>query len=240
MCLSGISRLVLNAQSLSAPRTCNVSLPSATDKSTKAILPRSVHPDHNLKKESGPPPALEACLKTNLTLQLDLDDLEWFLAGIFRQVSEGIHVLHRASLCLDVLTLSIRVGEVGVRVRQKHSNRFRMAVHHRFLTRLVLDPNYSNSIIFELDRVMLGINFHGVIRDRLGYSCSCHCSCHRSLLSIQWDAKQSSMRSKESTPLHLSGIQRVEVHGIARTMASARRFAMSLGNETSVAGLSDT
>jgi hypothetical protein len=50
------------------------------------------------------------------SFQLDLDDLEWFLAGIFRQVSEGIHVLHRASLRLDVLTLSIRVGEFGVGV----------------------------------------------------------------------------------------------------------------------------
>src|SRR5579862_4464929 len=111
-------------------------------------------------------------------------------------MSKGIHVLHRASLRLDVLTLPVRVRELGVRVRQEHSNRFRMAVHHRFLTRLVLDPNYSNSIIFELNGVMLGINFHGIVRDRLGYSCSCH----HSLLSIQWDADKSSLRTPESTP----------------------------------------
>src|ERR1700740_2621228 len=49
-----------------------------------------------------------------------------------------------------------------------------MAVHHRFLTRLVLDPNYSNSIIFELDRVMLGINFHGIVCVWLRHSCGCH------------------------------------------------------------------
>src|SRR5579864_5895255 len=70
----------------------------------------------SVKRERGTP-ALEACLRTNLTLQLDLDNLERFLAGIFRQVSEGIHVLHRPSFCLDVLTLSIRVGELGVSVR---------------------------------------------------------------------------------------------------------------------------
>jgi len=42
--------------------------------------------------------------------QLNLDNLERFLARIFRQVSKGIHVLHRASLRLDVLTLPIRVN----------------------------------------------------------------------------------------------------------------------------------
>src|SRR5215469_6571945 len=42
MCTSGISRLLLNAHSRSAPRTCNVSLPSAIPKST--IPPPSSEP----------------------------------------------------------------------------------------------------------------------------------------------------------------------------------------------------
>jgi hypothetical protein len=39
------------------------------------------------------------------------------------------------AFAFDVLTLSIRVGELGVRVHQKHSNRFRMVVHHREITK---------------------------------------------------------------------------------------------------------
>jgi hypothetical protein len=46
--------------------------------------------------------------RLHLPFHLDLDDLEWLLAGTFRQVSKGIHVLQRPSFCLDLLTLSIR------------------------------------------------------------------------------------------------------------------------------------
>jgi hypothetical protein len=38
MWTSGISRVLLNAQSLSAPRTCNVRLPSAIERSTTVAL----------------------------------------------------------------------------------------------------------------------------------------------------------------------------------------------------------
>src|SRR5215472_7135489 len=109
-----------------------------------------------------------------LTLQLNLDDLERLLAGIFRQVSKGIHVHHRPSFRFDVLTLPVRVGELRVSVRQKHSNGFGMAVHHRFLARFVLDPDHSHSIILEFDCVVLGINFHRVVGSWLRHSCSCH------------------------------------------------------------------
>src|SRR5579872_3666551 len=40
--IGGISRLLFKAQSLSAPRTCSVSLPSATERSTIGSLP-AVH-----------------------------------------------------------------------------------------------------------------------------------------------------------------------------------------------------
>ena len=55
-------------------------------------------------------------------LQLDLDDLKWFLAGAFRLVGKGIHVLHCPCFRLDVLTLSVRVGELRVGIRQEHCN----------------------------------------------------------------------------------------------------------------------
>src|SRR5215469_9496644 len=54
MWTSGISRLLLKAHSLSAPRTCNVSLPSATDNSTEATplsltrLSRDCHVGHRI------------------------------------------------------------------------------------------------------------------------------------------------------------------------------------------------
>src|SRR5262249_4827473 len=133
--------------------------------------------------------------RQNLALQLDLNDFERFLARVFRQVSKGIHVHHRPRFCFDVLIFSIRVGELGLSVRQKHCYGFRMAVHHRFLARFVLDPNHSNSIILELDCVVLGIDFHGVIGGWLRHSCSCHVL----LLSILWDADKSSLRAPEST-----------------------------------------
>ena len=55
-------------------------------------------------------------------------------------------------------------------VSQEHTNGFRMAVHHRFLARLVLDPNYSDAIILKFNLVMLGINFHGVVTAWLRHS----------------------------------------------------------------------
>ena len=109
-----------------------------------------------------------------LALQLDLDDFEWRFAGTFRQVRKGVHVLHRPGVRVDVLTPSVRVSELGVCDRQEHCNRFRVAVHHGFFARAVLDPNHSESIIFELDLVMLGINFRGVFGGWLRRSCGCH------------------------------------------------------------------
>jgi len=85
----------------------------------------------------------------------------------FPQVGKGVHVLHRPGLRIDVLAPPVWVGELGVGVRQEYSNRFRVAMHHRFLTRAVLDPKHSDLIILKLHRVMPGVNFHGVFGDLL-------------------------------------------------------------------------
>jgi hypothetical protein len=61
MWTSGISRVLLKAQSLSAPRTCNVSLPSATDQSTNGRLLRptwlQLRPPHRISNNTSSRPS---------------------------------------------------------------------------------------------------------------------------------------------------------------------------------------
>ncbi len=68
----------------------------------------------HLKKRAGASPLSSSrswnC--PNLPFQLDLDDLEWRFAGVFRQVGKGIHVLNRPGVRVDVFTPSVRVGEL--------------------------------------------------------------------------------------------------------------------------------
>src|ERR1700746_2401349 len=98
----------------------------------------------------------------------------WLLAAPFGQLCMGVHVLHRPGFRVDVLRLAVRVGELAMGIRYEDGNGFRVTVHHRFFARTIPDAQYTDSIILELNLVMLGINFHGVIDGRLGYPCSCH------------------------------------------------------------------
>src|SRR6516162_5024283 len=117
---------------------------------------------------------MELTEPTASTLQLDLDDLEWRAAGAFRQVGEGVHVLHRSRVRVDVLTPTIRVGELSMGVGQEDRDGLWVAVHHRFFARFVLDAHDSDTLVLELDFVMLRIKPHWVVADWLGYSCGCH------------------------------------------------------------------
>src|SRR5262249_30600494 len=70
-----------------------------------------------------------------------------------------------------------------MRVCQKHSYGFRVAVHHRFFTRSVLDAQHADTLVLKFDLVMPRINLHWVIGYWLGYSCGCHIS---SLDLVRW------------------------------------------------------
>jgi hypothetical protein len=79
----------------------------------------SWHSAHEKESENKPAPALKSQLWNcvNLPLQLDLDDLETLFCLVLRQVSKGVHVLHRSGFRVDVLRFAIRVGELGAGVR---------------------------------------------------------------------------------------------------------------------------
>jgi len=70
-----------------------------------------------------------------LTLQLDLNDFERLAAGVFRQVGEGFHVQHRSCVRVNVFRPPVWVSKLRMGVRQEHSNRFRVTVHHGFFAR---------------------------------------------------------------------------------------------------------
>ena len=54
--------------------------------------------------------------RQKLTFQLDLDDLERYLARVLRKMGEGVHVHDAAGLRRDVLRPSVRVGELRIGV----------------------------------------------------------------------------------------------------------------------------
>lgn len=78
-------------------------------------------------------PALAESDRSRLSFELDGNYFKWFVTEAFRQVGEGVHVLHRPGACLDVLCPPVRVREFSMDVRQEDGSGLRVAVHHHSL-----------------------------------------------------------------------------------------------------------
>src|SRR6185437_8489829 len=71
-------------------------------------------------------PALAESDRSRLSFELDGNYFKWFVTEAFRQVGEGVHVLHRPGACLDVLCPPVRVREFSMDVRQEDGNGLRV------------------------------------------------------------------------------------------------------------------
>src|SRR5690242_10249873 len=119
---------------------------------------------------------------------------------------KGIHVLHHSRVRADVLRSAVGISELSMCAGKEHPDRLRMAVHHRFLSRPILDPHHSNSFIFEFDLVMLRVNSHWIIGNWLGHSCSCH------NFLLRFDERD------KSSPRHLESTLWIDrLFGVARS-----------------------
>jgi len=102
-----------------------------------------------------------------LFFQLDQEEFQSLIAHIFRQVHLGRSPDRFPGLAAALLSFSIWQSEFAVEVCQTNQHAGWMPMHLGFFMRVVGNPQNTDSVVFDLHFVVLGIDCHGI---RMGFA----------------------------------------------------------------------